>query len=108
GKTVPEALKKYGKTADGFLFDSYDPVLKGGTGKTFDAKLLKGAGGRAFIAGGINPDNVHVIIKNISPFGLDVSSGVEKTKGKKSKEKMKKLFENIKKHSGKIGKKERV
>ncbi|MFP4466172.1 MAG: phosphoribosylanthranilate isomerase [Candidatus Goldiibacteriota bacterium] len=89
------ALEKYRTTADAFLFDAYDPVLKGGTGKTFDPGFVKGPAAYGFVAGGITPENVCGIIKETDPMGIDVSSGVEKEKGKKSEVKIKRLFEKI-------------
>jgi phosphoribosylanthranilate isomerase len=78
----------------------------GGTGKAFDWKMVKKAAVKKpfFIAGGLNPENVRSAIKAASPFGVDASSGVEKSPGIKDEKKMKKFFEEIKKSKGKTKK----
>ena len=71
---------------DFFLFDAFSPKAKGGTGRTFDWKFL----GRIakiktpfFISGGLTPDNVGELLERIRPFAVDVSSGVERSPGRK-------------------------
>lgn len=67
---------------------------KGGTGKAFSWKLLKGnMPGRTFLAGGINMDNIAEAV-SLSPYCIDVSSGAE-TNGVKDKEKMIKLVRYV-------------
>lgn len=62
---------------DIFLLDSFQEEVPGGTGDTFDWTLIKDFTRPYFLAGGLNKDNVTKAIKNIHPFGIDVSSGVE-------------------------------
>ncbi len=80
--------------ADYLLFDTWDKSMAGGSGKTFDWKCLKNYKGKIpfFLAGGLNKDNVAKAISQLSPFAVDVSSGVE-TDGIKDK---KKIIEFIK------------
>jgi phosphoribosylanthranilate isomerase len=87
--------KKYEKYADAFLFDTYSKEARGGTGMVFDWKMLKGLklSKPFFVAGGINPENVSEAIKESGPYGVDVCSGVEREKGKKSEGKMRKLLQ---------------
>lgn len=70
-----------------YLLDSYEEGREGGTGKPFDWSLAEEAAkyGQIILAGGLNPDNVKRSITNIRPYGVDVSSGVEKEPGIKSK-----------------------
>ncbi len=77
------------------LFDSYSSGF-GGSGTPFDVGLLKGhsALGRAFIAGGINEENVEAVLA-LGPFGIDFVSSVERHKGKKDLSKMKRLVNRI-------------
>ena len=77
-------IYKY-KSADYFLFD-YKPLkgeLPGGNSKRFDWNLLKNLQTDKpwFLSGGINIDNLEQILHDINPFGIDLSSGVEKELG---------------------------
>ncbi len=84
---------------DFFLLDNYLPNKFGGTGKRFDWGVLskiKRINKKFFLSGGINPENVVLAIRNVSPFAADASSGLEKSLGKKDHKIMKKLFYNIK------------
>ena len=69
-------------SADEILLDA-----GAGGGTAFDWSLLKGAKRRYFLAGGLNPQNVKAAIRDLRPYALDVSSGIE-TGGKKDPEKM--------------------
>ncbi|MDO9544641.1 MAG: hypothetical protein Q7J00_05585, partial [Synergistaceae bacterium] len=83
-------------TSDGLvLFDSYSSGF-GGSGISFDINLLKNhaALGRAFVAGGVNVENVDSIMM-LKPFGVDCVSSVEKYKGKKDLTKMSYLVNKI-------------
>ncbi len=68
------------------LVDAYDPHLYGGSGKTADwsvaANLAKKTE-RLMLAGGLNPNNVAAAVRQVSPFAVDVASGVEARPGKK-------------------------
>ena len=48
-----------------------------------------------FLAGGINLENIRFLIEKFSPFGIDISSGLEKEFRKKDPEKMKIFFKTI-------------
>jgi len=90
GDCVPEV------TENGLiLFDSHSPGF-GGSGTPFDIRLLANhsALGRAFIAGGIDEENVENIMA-LHPFGVDFVSSIEKSKGKKDLLKMKRLVNKI-------------
>ena len=77
------------------LLDSFDPIMLGGTGKTFDwgrvVELTRKQRSRLVLAGGLGPANVREAIEIVQPFGVDVSSGVEASKGIKDL-KMMQLF----------------
>jgi phosphoribosylanthranilate isomerase len=76
---------------DAFLLDSYVPGIAGGTGATFNWELAREArkfGKPVFLAGGLTPENVADAVRTASPFGVDVSSGVEQSPGKKDPLKM--------------------
>ncbi|HJO96130.1 MAG TPA: phosphoribosylanthranilate isomerase [Victivallales bacterium] len=81
---------------DMFLIDAFDDKVYGGTGKTVDWGLAKTIINNltkpAILAGGITPDNVIEAITSTSPFGIDLSSGVEKTPGNKDHKLIIRLF----------------
>lgn len=72
------------------LLDTYHPQAVGGTGQTFDWGLAQGIARQRpiILAGGLTPDNVNRAIKQVQPFAVDVSSGVEKQKGVKDHERI--------------------
>lgn len=82
--------------ARAFLFDSNAPGQLGGTGHTFDWQQLDDYAGKPLVlAGGLNPDNVADAIKQIQPYAVDVSSGVEASKGIKNPAAMHDFFNAI-------------
>lgn len=84
-----EALANY--QTDAFLLDSYVAGQHGGTGERFNWDLAIKArefGRPIFLAGGLNSGNVKDAIQQVRPFGVDVSSGVESSPGKKDHEKI--------------------
>lgn len=81
-----EGIAAYEDFADWILLDSRG----GGTGKSFDWKLLDG---HAFhkswmLAGGLTPGIVGGAIKRLHPDAVDVSSGVESSRGVKDPDKI--------------------
>jgi phosphoribosylanthranilate isomerase len=77
------------------LLDTHDAVKRGGTGRTIDWSLASAiARQRAVIlSGGLNADNVIEAIDAVRPAGIDVSSGVESSPGKKDPSKLRELFD---------------
>ena len=71
--------------ADVLLLDAAHATLAGGTGQTWDWSLLAhfGAKEKAFVAGGLSPENVARAIAACGPAGVDVASGVESAPGVK-------------------------
>lgn len=80
-----------------FLWDTYDPKQHGGTGKTFDLKLLPDGVPleKSFIAGGLRPENVAELLSEIQPFAVDVSSGVEDSPGRKNHRRVEDFLEAV-------------
>lgn len=66
----------------------------GGTGKSFDWELIKGIEREYFLAGGLNPENVGRACKELNPWAVDVSSGVEEN-GVKDPEKIISFCKNV-------------
>ena len=72
------------RNAHGFLLDSHAPGDAGGQGRTFDWTEIRSEDPRPLIlAGGLGPDNVGEAIRRVRPWGVDVSSGVEASPGRK-------------------------
>lgn len=79
---------------DYFLFDSSSPGLAGGTGKTFDWGLIPQGEHPFFLAGGLHAGNVAEAIRAVSPYAVDISSGVE-TDGRKDRDKILEIVRRI-------------
>ncbi len=90
------AVKGY--DTDAFLFDSRVPNQHGGSGVPFEWALVKSMRiTRPFIvSGGLNPENVKKVVRELGPYGVDVASGVEISPGKKSTERMREFIKNAK------------
>ena len=84
--------------ADALLFDASVSGQRGGTGQSFDWALLKGLRTAKpwFVSGGLDPKNVRKLLSEITPYGVDVSSGVESAPGKKSAQLVKEFIKNAK------------
>lgn len=80
--------------ADKLLLDSFSQSQYGGTGKTADWEIIKQTPVKTpfFIAGGLNEHNILSAVSELSPFGLDISGGIE-TEGTKDLNKMKKIID---------------
>lgn len=82
------------------LIDSKVGQATGGTGVSFDwaaaRDVLQSGDGRLkmIVAGGLRPDNVAEAIAELNPWGVDVSSGVEKGPGRKDREKVGEFIRN--------------
>lgn len=97
---TPESLlltEAYFPVVDTLLLDAYHPHLLGGTGKTIDWQILRRFNPPLpwILAGGLNPDNVRRALIAISPDGIDLSSGVERSPGDKDLSLVSKLFNNL-------------
>jgi len=88
------------------LIDAYVKGEKGGTGKQIDPQLVKEMRQHfpLWLAGGITPDNIQKILSNFHPELIDISSGLEKSPGKKDHKKIKQFFNLV---TNICGKKER-
>jgi phosphoribosylanthranilate isomerase len=79
------------------LVDAYDPDRRGGTGRTIDWRLAAAVAARrqTILAGGLTPENVAEAVARVRPFGIDVSSGVEKAPGVKDHARLRALFDQL-------------
>lgn len=86
--SVTEAALSYGG-ACALLLDTWHPQLAGGTGEAFDWSLVPAERSKPMIlAGGLNSANVARAIREVAPFAVDVSGGIEQAKGLKDSAKM--------------------
>ena len=83
-----------------FLLDSNAREKYGGIGKKFDWKQAATIAEKfpVIVAGGLTPQNVGHAIETLHPWGVDVSSGVEITRGIKDVEKIRKFIETVRKY----------
>lgn len=84
---------------DAVLLDSYSPTSRGGTGQTFDWSLARKAkkfGRPVILSGGLTPANVREAVAIAQPDGVDVSSGVELSPGRKDHERICEFIRNAK------------
>ena len=96
-------LLKYAADFDaarGLLLDAFVPGVPGGTGERFDWGLIPPALPRPVIlSGGLTPDNVAEAVQRVRPWAVDVSSGVEASKGIKDAHQIARFIANAKEAS---------
>ncbi|HYW01101.1 MAG TPA: phosphoribosylanthranilate isomerase [Candidatus Acidoferrum sp.] len=100
GKSAAYA-KRLSKYSDAIIADSPSNTGMGGTGNTHDWALTSQIRDTIYphpliLAGGLTPTNVQSAIRKVRPYAVDVSGGVEKTKGVKDHTKMKEFIMNAK------------
>jgi phosphoribosylanthranilate isomerase len=71
--------------------------LRGGTGETFDWRLLAKRRSKVplILSGGLGPDNVETAIETVRPYAIDTASGTESAPGRKDEAKLRALFEAV-------------
>lgn len=87
----PDARRADQFSTDMVLVDAQSP----GSGEVFDWSLIDDLpdGPRYVLAGGLDPDNVTSAVQRVRPWGVDVSSGVERSPGRKDALKVKSFIE---------------
>lgn len=95
-------MEKYRSALNGntpaFIVDAFNEKLFGGTGERGDWNIAAEIA-RDFpilLAGGLNPQNVAEAIRTVHPWGVDVSSGVERVPGVKDRDKVWEFIRNAK------------
>lgn len=78
------------------LLDAFSPEGRGGTGASFDWRLLAQFAKPYILAGGLNPENVSDAVKTYGPRGVDASSSLESSPGIKDRQKIKDFVRNAK------------
>jgi len=90
---IPKLAQDYHQ-ANGLLLDAYNSTTYGGTGESFDWSLAKvDIDFPIILAGGLNPETVGKAIQQVNPYAVDVSSGVESSKGIKDIQKIQQFIQ---------------
>ncbi|VAW97499.1 Phosphoribosylanthranilate isomerase [hydrothermal vent metagenome] len=83
------AVAREYSTAAALLLDTYEKGLPGGTGTSFDwGRVPESLAKPVILAGGLSADNVAKAIQTVKPYAVDVSGGIEQSKGIKDAAKM--------------------
>ncbi len=87
--------------ASGLLLDSYEKGLPGGTGQAFDwARVPEGLDKPVVLAGGLSAENVEMAVRQVQPYAVDVSSGVEASRGIKDQDKIAAFMRGVERADG--------
>jgi phosphoribosylanthranilate isomerase len=90
------AQRRRYEQAAGLLLDTFDPARPGGTGQRFDWDRIPTALAPSIVlAGGLDADNVGEAIRLVRPFAVDVSGGVEASKGIKDHDKIRDFMQRV-------------
>jgi phosphoribosylanthranilate isomerase len=82
-------------SASALLLDSYKVGIPGGTGETFNWSMITKIDKPIILAGGLTVENVAMAIEQVNPYAIDVSGGVEKSKGIKDKQKIRTFMHEV-------------
>lgn len=92
GEDIRARVAQY-RGASAVLLDAYVAGVPGGTGQTFDWSLIPADLDKPLIlAGGLTPDNVAEAIARVAPYAVDVSGGVERDKGVKDPDRVRRFI----------------
>jgi phosphoribosylanthranilate isomerase len=81
-------------SAAALLLDAHGAGEQGGQGRPFDWSAIRSS--RPFVlAGGLTPDNVGQAVRQVRPYAVDVSSGIERSPGIKDEDKMQRFIEAV-------------
>ena len=95
GDDIAAACAAYG-SARAILLDTYVEGVPGGTGEAFDWSLIpQGLSKPLILAGGLTPENVADAVARVKPYAVDVSGGVEASKGIKDHAKIRAFIEAV-------------
>ena len=95
GDDIAAACAAYA-SASGILLDTYVEGVPGGTGQAFDWSLIpQGLSKPIILAGGLSVQNVAQAIAQVQPYAVDVSGGVEKSKGIKDHDKIRAFMQAV-------------
>ena len=91
---IDRAVQQYPDTK-ALLLDAYVENLPGGTGQAFDWRLIPQLSVPWVLAGGLNSSNVADAINQVQPFAVDISGGIEASKGIKDRKKIQEFISEV-------------
>jgi phosphoribosylanthranilate isomerase len=91
GRSIEHYEKEFPDAA-GLLLDSHSPGGLGGTGHVFDWEQVEHGRLPLILAGGLTPENVAAAVRQVRPWAVDVSSGVETAPGIKNEDAARKFI----------------
>ncbi|MDP3844859.1 MAG: phosphoribosylanthranilate isomerase [Pseudomonas sp.] len=95
GDDIAQLAAPY-EQASGILLDTFVPGVPGGTGAAFDWSLVPhNLSKPVILAGGLTPQNVFTAIEQVRPYAVDVSGGVEASKGIKDAGKLEAFLREV-------------
>ena len=94
GVELTELAERY-SSASALLLDSYQPGIPGGTGQAFDWSMIKDIDKPIILAGGLTVDNIAMAIEQVQPYAVDISGGVEQSKGIKEQQKVRDFMQEV-------------
>lgn len=95
GINLAAVIQQY-RQGRGILLDTYRPGVPGGTGEVFDWDAIPAElADKIILAGGLTPANIVEAINQVRPYAVDVSGGVEASKGIKDAALLAAFFKNI-------------
>ena len=95
---VERGIAAYANVADRLMFDAAQGILPGGNARAFDWTILSGRSVPLpwFLAGGLTPDNVAEAVRVTGARTVDISSGVESSRGVKSIDLIRAFLDRVK------------
>lgn len=97
---LKDRVRMVSERVDYLLLDTKFGKEIGGTGRTYDwsiaAELKRHSSKPVIMAGGLTPSNVADAVRQVKPYGADVSSGVESVVGRKDPAKVRAFVRNAK------------
>ena len=101
-ETLQQQLESAAESADAVLVDTRSTTRSGGTGRRWDwaagSAAFRSAAGRMRViaAGGLDPLNVEEAVRTLSPWGVDVVTGVEASPGRKHQQRVEAFIRSAK------------
>lgn len=94
---IRRRIEPYLSKVEYLMFDTKVENMWGGTGTTFDWKLVKDVAGDIpfFLSGGLNSENVRSACRSVKPYAVDLSSSLEREPGTKDYDKVEKFMDEM-------------